>query len=298
MKIKEDIHLIRCPHRSYFVSAGLILGETITLIDGGREESPEETIYPHIQSLGRDPEEVSTILLTHAHWDHCAGAARIQSDTGCEVGIHTLGEIYLQNPEKINGEMDQRFPYISRDKFPRFDALEPDFTFNDGDIIDLNERKFKIIHTPGHSVDSSTIVDLENSVFFTGDSFQGRGEGRPLIFHNIRDYVSSSNKLREEIFDYMVVGHPFPPYNRGLLIENEAKTFLTESSQAMDDLKNSLTRILHENKLITFQEIKDIIPEIRDITLGCLLEDLESEGRIKRIREQGKFKWTTHIDEF
>ena len=90
MKVIDGVHFIECPHRNYFVSSCLIESEGIILIDAGRAESPEDKIYPYMKSIGRNPSEISHLVLTHAHWDHCAGATRIKKDTDCRVGIHAL----------------------------------------------------------------------------------------------------------------------------------------------------------------------------------------------------------------
>jgi glyoxylase-like metal-dependent hydrolase (beta-lactamase superfamily II) len=41
----------------------------------------------------------------------------------------------------------------------------------DGFIIDLGDRKIKVIHTPGHSPDSIMLFDMDNKALFTGDSY-------------------------------------------------------------------------------------------------------------------------------
>jgi glyoxylase-like metal-dependent hydrolase (beta-lactamase superfamily II) len=41
----------------------------------------------------------------------------------------------------------------------------------DGDTIELGRRSLEVIHTPGHSPDSICLLDRENKLFWTGDSF-------------------------------------------------------------------------------------------------------------------------------
>ena len=101
MEIEGGIHLIKNPHSTYFVSSVLLMGESLTLVDAGRVESPENSIYPAVRALGRDPREISLLVLTHAHWDHCAGASQIKRETGCKVAVHSNGEAYLTDPETV-----------------------------------------------------------------------------------------------------------------------------------------------------------------------------------------------------
>jgi len=59
----------------------------VTLIDAGGRGS-ERRILECLRALGRQPEDVSTILLTHGHPDHYGGAPRLQRETGARVLIH------------------------------------------------------------------------------------------------------------------------------------------------------------------------------------------------------------------
>jgi glyoxylase-like metal-dependent hydrolase (beta-lactamase superfamily II) len=42
---------------------------------------------------------------------------------------------------------------------------------HDGEVIDLGQRKLKIIRTPGHTPDSLCLYDMDHRLLFTGDTF-------------------------------------------------------------------------------------------------------------------------------
>ena len=216
MEIAKGIHLIKCPWSTYFVSSCLIVDESLTVIDAGTGASPEISIYPYIRELGRKPSEISHILLTHAHLDHCAGVATMKRETGCMVGVHELGRPYLEEPGLIFKQLRNRFPTLDDVTKEDFEPVKADIYFKHGDIININERELKIIHVPGHSPDSSCLVDEEQGVYICGDSIQGRGGRRPLIFHGSTAYRESMKKLLEEPFNVLVNGHPFPPFEKPL----------------------------------------------------------------------------------
>jgi glyoxylase-like metal-dependent hydrolase (beta-lactamase superfamily II) len=43
----------------------------------------------------------------------------------------------------------------------------------DGDVVDLGDRRFRVLHTVSHSPDGLALYDEENRIFFGGDTFIG-----------------------------------------------------------------------------------------------------------------------------
>ncbi len=128
-----------------------------------------------------------TIVFTHGHIDHTAGAAAIiehYREKGCEitVGIHRKDAEYLKEdaadvnrsflpPE--NKEADEVF----QDMFgPR---PKPDFYFKEGDT--LPESDLQVIHIPGHTPGSVCFFSETTNALFTGDSLFFDGLGRTDI---------------------------------------------------------------------------------------------------------------------
>ena len=82
----------------------------------------------------------------------------------------------------------------------------------DGDIIDLGDRAFEVIHIPGHTPGSIALLDRENRILVAGDSIAGTvfmfGEIRCL-----RAYLASMERLAKitDTFDTIYPSHgPFP----------------------------------------------------------------------------------------
>ena len=66
----------------------------------------------------------------------------------------------------------------------------------DGDELDLGNRKLKIIHLPGHTPGSVAVLDVSRRVLISGDPIQEHG--RIFMFgshRNMRDYIDSLEKL-------------------------------------------------------------------------------------------------------
>jgi glyoxylase-like metal-dependent hydrolase (beta-lactamase superfamily II) len=289
MKVTDKIHLIKCPHRTYFTSVGLFNDEELTLIDTGRSESPEHTIYPYIKKIGREPNEISYILLTHAHWDHCAGLAQIKKENDCKIGVNKTGLPFLENPNLLNEMHEKKYPNLIQES-PTFEPVKADFTFIEGETIELGKRRLLTVHTPGHSIDSSCIIDNDESVCFSGDSFQGKGEGRPLIFDDADKYINSIKKISKKNIKTMVTGHPFPPFNRGVLKGEEISSFLKESIEAIKELEESILNTL-SLKGHTLVDLTDKMGDARTNTLLCVLGTLRARGLINKTHDKEGISW-------
>ena len=293
MEIGSGIHLIKCPWSTYFVSSCVLLGESIILVDVGTQDSPEEAIYPYIRSIGRDPSEISHIILTHAHFDHCGGASIIKRDTGCKVLVHKFGRPYLEDAGLIDRELHERFPSIFPARKARFESISVDGTFEDGDILDIEGRKIRILHTPGHSACSSCIIDEENGIYISGDSIQGRGDRRPLLFYSAETYIRALRRLLNEPIKALVTGHPFPPFNEAVLGGEKARRHVEESLRGIEELRSRVLRALKGSKRpLRIGEIHKIVGISQPVTIGCILEDLEREGIAEKARAEEAYLWS------
>jgi glyoxylase-like metal-dependent hydrolase (beta-lactamase superfamily II) len=153
-------------------NAFVIRGKRPILVDTGYPGSAPATI-DKLARNGVDPSWLSLIIITHGHADHFGGAAEIKKQTGAPVAIHKLdAEALLEGHDPIlkpTGIMGRIFmPLTSRTGPAAAPPLKPDILI--GDEMDL--RKFgvdgKVIHTPGHTPGSVSII-LPTGEFIVGD---------------------------------------------------------------------------------------------------------------------------------
>jgi len=112
MQITPAIHALRHPFKipvapgieiDRFVYSFILAGETITLIDTG-VAGCENSIFDNIRSIGRDPDEISLIILTHSHPDHIGAVKAIKEATGCSVTAHPAERAWLEDVDLQNRE--------------------------------------------------------------------------------------------------------------------------------------------------------------------------------------------------
>jgi glyoxylase-like metal-dependent hydrolase (beta-lactamase superfamily II) len=180
MQVTEHVHALRIPFQiraptgtaiERFVYVYLIYGQTICLIDTGVAGS-EHAIFEYLRSMGRTPEEITTLVLTHAHPDHIGAARAIKEISGCTVAAHRADQPWI---EKI----EQQF----RDRpIPNFQALvggsvAVDRALEEGNVLELEEDlRLDVLHTPGHSRGSISLWLARDRALFSGDAVPLPGE--------------------------------------------------------------------------------------------------------------------------
>jgi len=121
-----------------------------------------------VKAVDYDIAEIQHIFLTHIHFDH-AGAAWAMAEKGATVYVHPKGFKHLNDPSKLYASAKR----IYQDEM---DSLWGDLkpidkqqlkTVEDGEIINLGNRKIKALHTPGHAVHH--IAWQIDDIIFTGD---------------------------------------------------------------------------------------------------------------------------------
>jgi hydroxyacylglutathione hydrolase len=198
MLITESIHALKIPFQvkepsgrrvPRFVYTYLIYGEEICLIDSGVAFS-ESVILDYLRETGRSPEEISQMVLTHAHPDHIGAAAAVKKISGCSVAAHYADLEWIENTDQ---QLKDR-------PVPGFDALvggpvKVDRILYDGDVIDLGgETGLRVLHTPGHSPGSISLWMPSKKALFSADAVPIPGE--MPIYDDILSSARSIQRLR------------------------------------------------------------------------------------------------------
>ena len=200
-RIANDLYLVKHPTETGFVGVTVVLGATkIGLIDTGFERTPADYIFPFLKEMNRSLHEINIAVNTHRDGDHVGGNKAIKEATGAKIAIH---------------ENDA-------------EAVETaDVKLKDGDLVELGDRKFKVIHTPGHTPGSICLYDEKNLTLVTGDSICG--ERRDLIRMGKEIYVSSLRRLLTLEIETLVMAHPFSPLCKAVLKDGEAEKMIRAS---------------------------------------------------------------------
>jgi glyoxylase-like metal-dependent hydrolase (beta-lactamase superfamily II) len=141
--------------RSYIVGTG-----EVAIVDPGPDDPDHAAALLAALAPG---ERVTAILVTHAHRDHSAGAARLAALAGgAPVLAHGDPRAGAAAPPWASGGGEGIDP-----------GFRPDRRLGDGDVIEGPDWRLIALHTPGHLADHLAFAWPEAGALFSGDVLMG-----------------------------------------------------------------------------------------------------------------------------
>lgn len=243
------------PIKLGIVNSFIVKGEKTVIVDTGYAGNGDKILrYLHKNLI--KPEEVSLIILTHAHIDHYGSAEELKTKIGAPIAIHRADAEYLKKgidyigtPTCLSGRILKSFfvgakgdlmAYPSPIPLPQREGtkgrVKVDIVFDNE--VDLQEFGIdgRVIHTPGHTDGSVSLIlpsaktlvlGLSSGEAIIGDLIMGG-----MFFRKVPHYplfVSDISRLKESIRKvihlapkviYASHGGPFSPVDAQKLSKN------------------------------------------------------------------------------
>lgn len=105
--VAEGIHCVQDGYVNWFIVED---GDRLTIVDAGLTDSWNSLLRALIR-LGRHPEDIEALVLTHGHFDHLGFAERVRSRLGVPVHVHENDAPLTRHPRQY-GHARARTPYF------------------------------------------------------------------------------------------------------------------------------------------------------------------------------------------
>jgi hydroxyacylglutathione hydrolase len=136
---------------------------------------PARNPQPYYEFAALHNADIAGVIETHPHADFVSSHLEIHQTTGAVIYV-----------SKLAG------------------AEYPHETFDDGDVISINDIKLKAMNTPGHSPDSICILLEDESgrdcAIFTGDTLFAGDVGRPDLRETAGNITANKEELARDMY--------------------------------------------------------------------------------------------------
>ena len=209
----------------------LNLDDTNVLIDPG----PGALVRCISSKPKLDPMSLDAIILTHRHLDHAGGSASVRKSAPIPIAAHRVEAPFLEDPGREVEEICSRYPddhpYKGLDvaqiaaQLPS--PISVDIRLEDGDEIELGDRCWQVVQSPGHCPGIICLFDSRTGTLLATDSLQAGGTIDGIaIYDDLQAYLESLNRIQALNPQKLIVAHPFRPFYKPLFQGEEVAEFL------------------------------------------------------------------------
>lgn len=210
-KINDSLYLITEPHYYWWNRANLWLikgRDRDLLIDTGLGVS---SLRQHIASLIDKP---LLAIASHIHFDHAGGMHEFEHRAihAVEADALRTGDDYEALCCSDQGfVLEEHFDQLPTPEFTveqyTLRGAEPTQILQEGDVLDLGDRAFNVLHLPGHSPGCIGLYDSQSQDLFSGDVIYDGDLLDELHCSHIPTYIESYERLQNLFIETVYPGH-------------------------------------------------------------------------------------------
>lgn len=183
-------------------------GEAIVVDPGNYSETENETLTSFFDEQHIQPVR---IINTHCHVDHVLGVQFLKSRYGIPFLIHAGEEPVLRSVAL----------YASNWGFREYAEPAPDQFLSEGEIINLGDSAWEILHIPGHSPGHIVLYDKGSDRCIAGDVLFRNSIGRTDLPGGDHDLLISG--IRKKLYTLPDEVEIFPGHGPNTRLGTEKK---------------------------------------------------------------------------
>jgi len=135
--------------------------EAVVIDPGGDEDEILEVLNYHQLNL-------KYIIDTHGHFDHVDANQPLKEATGAQILIHEVDAHLLSQPSA------EAMFFTGN----RFRLSQADILLKEGDVISFGKYRLQVLHTPGHTPGSISLLMEGHTYVYVGDLLFAGSIGR------------------------------------------------------------------------------------------------------------------------
>lgn len=199
----------------------------VYIVDAGMPHQARR-ILGRVRALGYAPSDVRLILITHGHIDHAGSAVALKRLTGAPIAMHR-DDVRLTTTPSLKIPPGRNVPTETIGKLMRafgwvmpLETFAPDVLLDDGQSLREFGLDARIVHTPGHTLGSITLL-THQGVAFVGDAILNLVRvSFPLFWEDAPAAYASACKIRslEPRVCYTAHGRAFDLHALKEFVEN------------------------------------------------------------------------------
>ena len=146
-----------------------------------------------------------TALQSHSHFDHSGGSHEFDVRLGHKAEAHLMADPHADD----DGSPNPYWPFVRAETFTAlpydgfdwrtYDVRPAPLTghLDEGDVVDLGNRHFQVLHMPGHSPGSIALWEEKTGILFSGDILYNGDLFDNLYHSDTVVYRESLTRLKE-----------------------------------------------------------------------------------------------------
>jgi len=298
------------------VNVYLAEGEPLTLVDTGpRYDLAREALGAALAGRGYRVAGLQRIVLTHAHPDHCGLAAELVRASGAEVLTHAAnlpwltddadarslvfyGKVMRWAGVPVKALMGLARTQRSTDRYA--EPVTPDCTLADGDVLQLGDEGWRVLHTPGHAGGLLCLYQPQRRLLISSDHLLRDISSNPLVEppapgetelpRRLVEYMAQLRRVAELDVALALPGHGPPITDHRALIRERLAFHEKRARRVLETLDDD-TLTVHEIASALFPGLDHINYFLALSEVIGHLQWLEVEGRVAHTERNGVAFW-------